>query len=44
MRTSTSILVALAAVVLLAACDTSASGLTGKDWQLTAITEKVPAY
>ena len=44
MRTSTSILAALTATVLLAACGTSASGLTGKDWQLTAITEKVPAY
>jgi heat shock protein HslJ len=31
------------AVFLVAACSSS-SGLTGKTWQLTAITEQVPAF
>jgi len=35
-------LVALALVV--GACSSGGSGLTGKTWQLTAITEKVPAF
>ena len=30
--------------LVVAACSPSASGLTGKTWQLTAITEKVPAF
>jgi heat shock protein HslJ len=36
------LMVATAAV--LAACSSGSGGLTGKDWQLTAITEKVPAF
>jgi heat shock protein HslJ len=42
------VLVAAFALVVLAlvvgACSSSGSGLTGKTWQLTAITEKVPAF
>jgi len=30
--------------VIVAACGSSSSALTGKTWQLTAITEKVPAF
>ena len=43
-RTSTLILFAALPVVLFAACGASASGLTGREWRLTAITEKVPAH
>ena len=35
---------AVAALVIVAACGNSSSNLTGKNWQLTAITEKTPAY
>ena len=35
---------AIATTAIVAACSNSASGLTGKTWQLTAITEKVPAF
>ena len=35
---------ALSATTLLAACGATGGGLTGKAWQLTAITEKVPAF
>jgi len=39
------LLLALSAALLLGACAAGAgSGLTGKTWQLTAITEKVPAF
>jgi heat shock protein HslJ len=39
------IALALGATAVLAACSSSgASGLTNKSWQLTAITEKVPAF
>lgn len=34
---------AIAAALVLAACN-SGGGLTGKTWQLTAITEQVPAF
>jgi heat shock protein HslJ len=34
----------LAIAALTVACSGSSSGLTGKVWQLTAITEKVPAF
>jgi heat shock protein HslJ len=34
---------AMAAVLLVAACN-SGGGLTGKTWQLTAVTEVVPAF
>ena len=34
----------LATAASIAACSNSASGLTGKTWQLTAITELVPAF
>ncbi len=44
MRTFTLFLTAALATVLLAACSSPNAGLTGKEWQLTAITEKVPAY
>jgi heat shock protein HslJ len=44
MRTSMLILVAVAATVLVTACGSSATGLTGTNWQLAAITEEVPAY
>ena len=30
--------------ILIGACSPAASGLTGKTWQLTAITESVPAF
>ena len=38
------IALALGAATMLAACGGSGSGLTGKTWHLTAITEKVPAF
>ena len=45
MRKSILFAFAVGASALLAACSSSgASGLTGKLWQLTAITEKVPAF
>ena len=45
MRKLTLIALAVGATVILAACGgSSSSALTGKNWQLTAITEKVPAF
>lgn len=45
MRRSVSLALVLAATTILAACGaTGSAALTGKDWQLTAITEKVPAF
>lgn len=45
MRKTMLLALAMSAVALLAACSSSgASGLTGKGWQLTAFTEKVPAF
>jgi heat shock protein HslJ len=45
MRKLTLITVAVLAAVLLGACSANASAsLTGKTWQLNAITEKVPAF
>ena len=44
MRRLTLIALAVGAIVLLAACSNSSGDLTGKVWQLTAITEKTPAY
>ena len=45
MRKITLIALAAAAAAIVAACGSSSSDqLTGRDWQLTAITEKVPAY
>ena len=37
-------LLALSAAIILGACTAAGSGLTGKTWQLTAITESVPAF
>jgi heat shock protein HslJ len=42
MRTRALLALVIGVATLLAAC--SGSGLTGKTWQLTAITEKVPAF
>ena len=45
MRKTMLLALAMSSVALLAACSSSgASGLTGKGWQLTAFTEKVPAF
>ena len=45
MRKLTLIALAIGATAILAACGGSnSSALTGKNWQLTAITEKVPAF
>jgi heat shock protein HslJ len=44
MRTFKLVLVAAIGALLFAACSSPNAGLTGKDWQLTAITERVPAY
>ena len=45
MRRFVSLAVVIAATTILAACSAGgAAALTGKDWQLTAITEKVPAF
>ena len=45
MRKLVLIALTVAATIVLAACSGSGSGnLTGKTWQLTAITEKVPAF
>jgi heat shock protein HslJ len=41
MRSRTLIALAIAATVALAACSGSSSGLTGKTWQLTKLTERV---
>jgi heat shock protein HslJ len=44
-RTTVLVAVAMVAAVIAAGCNSgAASGLTGKTWQLTAITEKVPAF
>jgi heat shock protein HslJ len=42
-RTRTLFALAIAATVIVSACS-SGSSLTGKTWQLTVITEKVPAF
>jgi heat shock protein HslJ len=44
MRAFSLVLVAALSTVLFAACSSPNAGLTGKEWQLTAITERVPAY
>ena len=45
MRRLTLIALAIGAAAILAACGSSdTEGLTGRDWQLTAITGKLPAY
>ncbi len=50
MRNRTMLALTIAATVILAACSSSSSSasagsdLTGKTWQLTALTEKVPAF
>ena len=44
MRKLAFIVIAALAAVIVAACGSSTSNLTGKDWHLTAITEKVPAF
>ncbi len=44
MRTLTIIALAIAATAILAACGSGSDQLTGRDWRLTAITEKVPAF
>ena len=44
MRKLTVLGLAMAAVLLVSACTTSGGGLTGKTWQLTAVTEVVPAF
>lgn len=43
MKKVTLIVLAAAAILLVAACS-GGSSLTGKTWQLTAITEQVPAF
>lgn len=43
MKKITLIALGIAAVILVAACS-GGSNLTGKSWQLTAITEQVPAF
>jgi heat shock protein HslJ len=44
MRKLTMIALGVAIAAVIAACSNSGSGLTGKTWQLTAITELVPAF
>ena len=44
MRKLTIFGLAVAMAAIIAACSSSGGGLTGKTWQLTAITEKVPAF
>ena len=44
MRKLTLLALAIGATAILAACGGGSSALTGKNWQLTAITEKVPAF
>jgi heat shock protein HslJ len=43
MRSRTLLVLVLGVAAIVAACS-GGSGLTGKTWQLTAITEKVPAF
>lgn len=43
MRRFSVLVLAIAATLLVAACN-NGGGLTGKTWQLTAITEQVPAF
>jgi heat shock protein HslJ len=44
MRKLTMIALGVAVATIMAACSSSGTGLTGKTWQLTAITELVPAF
>jgi heat shock protein HslJ len=44
MRRLTTFGLVLAMAALIAACSSSSTGLNGKTWQLTAITELVPAF
>ena len=44
MRKPTMIALGVAIAAVIAACSNSGTGLTGKTWQLTAITELVPAF
>jgi heat shock protein HslJ len=44
MRKRTVLALAIFVMVVVTACSSSSSGLTGKVWQLTAITEKTPAF
>ncbi len=44
MHRLTLIALAIAAALIVTACSSSSGSLTGKTWQLTAITEKVPAF
>jgi heat shock protein HslJ len=44
MRTFKLLLIAAFGSAMLAACGSPTNGLTGKEWQLTAITERVPAF
>ena len=44
MRNLSMIVVAVIASVILAGCSNNTNDLTGKDWQLTSITEKTPAF
>ena len=44
MRRLTTFGLVLAMAALIGACSSSSTGLTGKTWQLTAITELVPAF
>jgi heat shock protein HslJ len=43
-RTLLAFVLGVAAIATIAAACSGGSGLTGKTWQLTAITEKVPAF
>jgi heat shock protein HslJ len=43
-RTLFAFVLGVAAIAMIAAACSGGSGLTGKTWQLTAITEKVPAF
>ena len=43
-RTLFALVLGIAAIATIAAACSGGSGLTGKTWQLTAITEKVPAF
>ena len=44
MRKLTVLGLTMAATLLISACTSSGGGLTGKTWQLTAVTETVPAF
>ncbi len=44
MRKLSLLVIAVLATILIGACGADDSGLVGKDWQLTAITGKVPDY